>query len=528
MAPPVWPSTIRYIQPTDPVSSGIVNSPLATLAERTNYLKIITENITTNEFTYLSNVAVNQYTVAGQTVYWNSQTSEFGPTLAAWDDVLLNSDGTLRPSEKAVMAGILAYKHTTKTGSIILGGFVRNFTNLAGLFGTASPAKGIYYISADNPGQVTLTVPPLAILALQYCGDGNILIPTVRFEHSTHDHKKFELKDTKWLVANSTNFPNYGVPVGATYGYNYEAAGEEAVKAIFTLYPGIGSFQYQDTAFNIPNSMIYINENNIWWTDATAPAAYIDMYLTNPNSHGPNIVRAIKTNTTETLDITLVNGLATVDKKAFVATTGNAGFQVAKEITNLNEVKYGQVVEKITTGDGIVVSNHTGDEGQGIVEISLAEFSEKYIDANIVNLNNALEVTVEGAIYTALPAQRISSMLCTAPGQVWTGGTTKKAAIWLWARGPMGGGYPIPDITCEVTIYPPATSAGVLLPATTYTHTLSRVGSTVSNGYYLIETVSTDRVDVLSGSLVQYKLSLNNTTIYDQLILRQGIKIYAS
>lgn len=527
MAPPVWPSTIRYVQPTDPVASGIVNNPLATLAERTNYLKVITEAITTNEFTYLSNVAVNQYTVAGQIVYWNTSTNEFAPALAAWDDILLNPDGTLRPSEKAVIAGILAYKHTTKTGSIILGGFVRGFENLAGLFGTSSPAKGIYYLSADTAGQATQATPPLAILALQYCGDGNILIPTVRFEHSTHDHKKYELKDTMWLAANPVNFPNYDIPAGATYGYNYEAAGEEEIKAVFALYPGIGAFIYKSSADNIPDTTIYVNENNIWWTDVSAPLDNVYMYLTNPNSHGPNIVRAIKTDTPESLDITLVNGLATINKKAWTVSTGNAGFQVVKEIGG-NTIKYGQVVEKITTGDGIVVSNHSGDEGQGIVEISLAEFSERYIDADVVNLNNALEVTVEGAIYTALPAQRESSMLCTAPGQVWTGGTTKKVAVWIWARGPMGGGYSIPDITCEVTIYPPATSSGVLLPTTTYTHTLSRAGSTVSNGYYLIETVSTDRVDIPSGALVQYKLSLDNTTIYDQLILRQGIKIYAS
>jgi hypothetical protein len=527
MAIPAWASTIRFVKPTDPVSSGIVNSPLSTLASRTDYLKTIVENITTNEFNYLANVAVDTSTVAGNVVYWNSSTNKFCKSLAAWDDVLLNSDGTLRPAESSVVAGILAYKHTTGTGSVVLGGFIRGFANLLELFGTASPAKGIYYLSSSVAGTVTLTTPPLAILTVQYCGNGDILIPTVRFEHSTHDHKKYDLKDTKWLAANTTNFPNYPIPAGATFGYDYEAVGEETIKEIFTLYPGIGAFTYVTSAANIPDATIYVNENNIWWTDGTAPADDVYMYLTAPNSHGPNIVRAIKSNTTDVLNVTLVNGLATVDKKDWVETANNLGFQVVKEIGNDNTVKYGQVVEKIITGDGIVVTNQTGSDGQGIVSIGLEEFASRYIDADIINLNNALEVTVEGAIYTAFPSQRTASILSTVPGSVWTG-ASKKMSVWIWSRGPMGGGYTIPTITCEVTVYPQATTAGVLLPTTTFTHTLTHAGSTLSNGIYLIETALADRVDITSGALIQYKLSLNNTTQFDQLILRQGIRIYAS
>lgn len=527
MAIPSWASTIRFVQPTDPVSSGVVNSPLSTLAERTNYLKTIIEQITTNEFNYLSNVAVAESTVIGNVVYWNSTTNKFDKALAAWDDVLLNSDGTLRPSESSVVAGILAYKHTAGTGSIVLGGYIRGFGNLTELFGTSSPAKGVYYLSSSVAGTVTTSTPPLSILTIQYCGNGDILIPTVRFEHSTHDHKKYSLKDTMWLAANTTNFPNYAVPAGATYGYNYEAAGEETIKEIFALYPGIGAFTWVTFGENIPDATVYVNENNIWWTDGSAPTDDIYMHLTSPNSHGPNIVRAIKSDTTDVLDITLTNGLATVNKKDFVATSSNTGFNVVKEITDLNEVKYGQVVEKILGVDGITVTNHTGDEGQGIVELGLEEFASRYVDANIINLNNALEVTVEGGIYTAFPSQRTSSMLATAPGSVWTG-TDKKVAVWVWARGLMGGGYNIPDITCEVTIYPQATAAGVLLPSVTSTHLLSLSGPTLSNGIYLLETALSDRVDVTSGALVQYKLSLTNDTLFDVLLLRQGIRIYAS
>jgi hypothetical protein len=527
MSLPSWASTIRFVQPTDPVASSVVNSPLNTLAERTNYLKAIIENITTNEFNYLSNVAVADTTVAGNIVYWNSATNKFDRALAAWDDIFLNSDGTLKPSESSVIAGILAYKHTTGTGSIVLGGYIRGFANLSQLFGTASPAKGVYYLSSSIPGTVTQNPPPLSILTVQYCGDGNILIPTVRFEHSTHDHKKYNLKNTKWLAANTTNFPNYDIPAGATFGYNYEVAGEEEIKQIFTLYPGIGAFTYVVTADNIPDSTVYVNENNIWWTAGTAPAANIYMHLTAPNSHGPNIVRAIKSDTSDVLDITLTNGLATVNKKDWDTVSDSPGFQVVKAIGNDNVVTYGPVVEKLIVGDGIAITNQTGPSGQGEVTIGLEEFASRYIDADIINLNNALEVTSDGGIYTAFPSQRNSSMLTTTPGPVWTG-SDKKAAIWLWVRGLMGGGFAIPDITCEVTVYPQATSAGVLLPATTSTHLLSLAGPTLSNGIYLLETLATDRVTVSSGALVQYKLSLNNTTVFDVLILRQGIKVYTS
>jgi hypothetical protein len=527
--PPAWSSTIRFVKPTDPVSSSVVNSPLTTLASRTDYLKTIVEGITANEFNYLANVAVADSTEAGNVVYWNSATNKFDKGLAAWDDVLLNSDGTLKPAESAVVAGILAYKHTTGTGSVVLGGYIRSFSasSIIALFGTASPAKGVYYLSSSVAGTVTLTTPPLAILTVQYCGNGDILIPTVRFEHSTHDHKRYDLKDTMWLAANITNFPDYPIPAGATYGYNYEAAGEETIKEIFTLYPGIGAFTYVTTGANIPVATVFINENNIWWTDGSAPADDVYMYLTAPNSHGPNIVRAIKSDTPDVLDITLVNGLAAVNKKNWVESTANAGFQVVKAIGNDNTVEYGEVVEKIIVGDGIAITNHTGSEGQGVVSIGLEEFSSKYIDADIVNLNNALEVTVDGAIYTAFPSLRTSSMLATAPASIWTSGS-KTVAIWLWVRGLQGGGYPIPDITCEVTVYPQALTAGVALPTTTSTYLLGYAGSTANDMYYLLETALASRVAVTSGALVQYKLTLNNTGAFDVLILRQGIKIYTS
>lgn len=522
--PSSWKTTIPVIKETDPVKAYVVNKSVNAVAERTDYLRAVLDDVYSSEFTYVRSVAVEASTVQGQLVYWNADTRAFGAAIAQWDDTLLNSDGTLKPSDTSVVIGVLVNKFTDTTGSIVLGGYIRDFADKDALFGESAPVAGSYYLSGSNAGQVTLDTPPLAIMAVVYDGEGNLWLPTVRFEHSTHDHKKYELSDSLWIAANTTNFPSYDIPVGATYGYDLAHAPAEILE-IFTLYPGIASFTYVDTQAGIPDSLIYVNENNIWWTSVTAPTADIYMWLTAPNSHGPNIVRAIKTTTPERLDISLVNGMATVDLNEYDDVPNQSGYTVVKDIAGKNK-KRGPIVEKILDGEGIAITS-SGPVGQGIVEITLAEYSTKYIDASLINLNNALQYTYEDVMYSAFPAERESSMLGVAEVPKWKTATTKKMGIWLWMRGPHSGGVPLPDISVEVFVFPSPETSPQSMPTTPITFTLAGGTSTDNNKYYLMEATASQRIDVSSQSQVQYKLSLDNTsTSNDYLVLRQGIIIY--
>jgi len=523
--PGSWKSTIPPIEETDQVKASVVNKSINAVAERTDYLRAVLDDVYSAEFTYVRLVAVAPETEQGHLVYWDTANNRFDSALAKWDGVLLNADGTLKPSDEAVVIGILANKFTTTTGSIILNGYLREFADALNLFGTATPTAGTYYLSADTAGQVTQTPPPLAIMTVVSDGNGNLWLPTVRFEHSTHDHKKYELDSALWLSATVGHFPDYDIPVGATFGYDLENATDE-IKEIFTLYPGIAAFTYVATQAGIPDATIYINANNIWWTEVVAPAADIYTWLTAPNSHGPNIVRAIQTET-DSLTVTLVNGLATVNKTEYSLTEDAVGYTVVKDITEDNEKKTGDVVERIIAGEGLeLVSSSAPTAGQGVVEVALTEFSSRYIDASLINLNNALQYTVEDVLYTAFPANRESSMLGVAEVQKWNTSSTKKCGVWFWMRGPSAGGTPIPDIDVEVLVFPNPETTPQLIPGVPSTHVLSGAVTTANNTYYLVVTDEADRFDVTSQAQVQYKLSLDNSTVNDYLVLRQGIIIY--
>ena len=515
---PTWNNVIPYIIPGEQVAAGVVNRPLGVLAQRTDYLKAIYESITTNEFTYVANVAVSPDTAAGMLVYWDPVALCYSPALAAWSDTL-DQWGALIPADSAVVAGVLATKHTDYTGSIIIGGFIHAFASLTALFGTATPTVGKYYLSSSVPGQTTLTPPAMAQLVLVYEGGGDVLLPSVRFEKSTHDHRTYQLKSTMWLSANTTNFPNFDIPATALWGYNRFAAGEEEISAIFTLYPGEGFLMYNVTGSNIPPAEYILDQDDIWLTVAP-PANALDFYLTSPNAHGPGIVRAIQTTTPDELTVTLVNGLATIDKKTLPVTTGVAGFNVVKNITSTS-IEMGQVVEKVVSGPGIYISNYSGAEGQGVVEISQLEFSGRPIDASLINLNNAMEITTDGIIYTAFPKARNSSMTAVVPGSVW-GSSTKLAGVWLWVRGSTG----MPTVTVSVSVMafgPPGAGAVIHEPVT---HTISITGATDPNMYYAFETLTADRFQLVSGSLAQYTIAVNNTYGVDVLVMRQGIQVY--
>lgn len=516
---PTWNPVVPYIAAGERVAAGVVNRPMATLAERTDYLKAIYESVTTNEFTYISNVAVSPACAAGDVVAWSSVNEQYEPALAAWSDSV-DQYGALVPAESAVMAGILAVKHTELTGSVVTGGYIRNFQSLERLFGTATPAQGVYYMSASSAGKVTRDAPAMAVLALVYQGGGNVHIPTVRFEKATHDHKTYTLDSGMWLAANDTNFPNIPIPVDAEWGYNRFHATQEAVNAIFALYPGEAFLMNAADGTNILPEDYILDASDVWFKTVAAPADDITMYLTCPNSHGPGIVRAIQTNTPGELSVTLVNGLATVDKVAPAVYPDTAGYTVVKSVDS-EGVHTGQVVEKIVPGPGIHLSYYSGAPGQGVVGVELASVSSDPVDASLVNLNNAMEVTADGVIYAAFPSARTSSMTAVVKGPSWGVGTTY-GYIWMWVK----GADSMPEVSVSVSVMvfqaPGTGGAAISEPST---HTITITGATDASRIYAFQTAEADKFTVPSGSLIQYTLSVANTYGVDVMLLRQGLVV---
>jgi len=520
----MWTSIIKKIKDTDAVSSEILNAPITQLSDRTEFLRVILDNLTTNEFNYVRNVSLDRNTVVGQAVYYDINNKVFSSTLAKWSDTL-TSFGSLQPAPSSIFAGILVEKFTEQTGAIIINGYIKGFNHLSVLFGTSSPEAGIYYLSDSSEGKVTSIQPAMAAMALIYDGLGNILLPAINYDHSTHDHKKYLLLTTQWLSANATNFPEISIPSGATFGYDISVASDE-IKAAFNLYPGTASFSLYDSGTLLKDVEIFVNADTVWIT-TSIPTENISMYLSVPNSHGPNIVRSITTNTSDYLDISMSNGVVTINnKETGIDPDVDTGYMVVKDLVS-NRVKKGLVVSKIVPGDGINI-NSSDTLGHGEIEINLTEFTDRLIDASIINLNNAIELSSNGKVFTAFPGNRESTMVGVVNLPKWGIGT-RRLKMFIWVKGAEGvANAPIPEFTVNIYKYnkPTSTTGEDVYPSAVTKLIPEGTTATSPTKYYeRIVDIASDLL-VESEAQVQYELKLSAISSADYLIVRQGVLLY--
>ena len=515
-----WSNVVTNIKNTDPVEARIVNTPINQLAERTNYLKAILNNITASEFNYLSFMPVSATVEVGQAVYWDSANRRFGAVQAGWDDTL-SPYGSLLPAQSSYMTGILVSKHTGDTGAIVISGYISDFQNLEELFGEANPAAGVYYVSGDTPGQLTATAPPMTIPAVMYDGEGNILFMPTGSIVSQHDHHTYELLSSLWIPATAANFPDMNIPSGAQWGYDMENA-DPALNSLFTLYTGTGAFVLWESGTILNEDYIELTHENIWIKDSDVPLENVIAYIAYPNSHGPSIVRSVTTDTPEYISFVMQNGLLTVTmKELLLSDEEDPSYIVIKDIIK-NEKKMGPVVTQLLPGEGIDIASED-NEGHGICHVRLLSESDKLIDADIVNLNNAIQRTDDGLVYSVFPANRDSSMSLVVNVGKWGGGD-RGLKVRLWMRGTGGS---TPAFRLKIVVFPEATTDGVSLPTEVTALIDSGSLATSDDKYYLCETVIPDTsIKIPSGSQIQYNIEPVNRPSTDYLVLRQGITTY--
>jgi hypothetical protein len=518
---PTWKPIVTKIQETDAVKNTVVNLPLSQLAERTDYLKAIMENITASEFNYLSNMPVTAVAEIGQAVYWDSSNRRFGRALAAWNEDL-SAYGSLLPAETSYFAGILVGKHTGNTGAVIISGYISDFQNLEALFGEASPEAGVYYVSGDNPGQLTKEAPPMSIPAVMYDGQGNILMLPTGAIVSQHDHHNYTLDQTNWLPETNAQFDNMNKPDGAMYGYDLANA-DPALDALFTLYTGTGVFTLYESGTILNDTFLVFNEDNIWILDDEVPPEDIIAHIAYPNAHGPNIVRSAKSNTLNYLTLSIVNGLMTIDfVEPTTSDTEDTSYTVVKDIAN-NILYKGPVVTQLVIGDGLSFTSEDGD-GHGVCTLALTSETDVIRPADIINLNNAIQRTDGGLIYSVFPGGRDSSMTLAVDGGKWDG-DPRQLKIRLWIRGTADNAV-TPEFNLSVFVFPEASLAGVSLPTQYDTTIPAGAVSTDPSKYYLVEIDLADNVSVQSGSEIQYNIEPVDQPTEDLLILKQGITTY--
>ena len=515
-----WNSVVANIKNTDPVEARVVNTPINQLAERTNYLKAILNNITASEFNYLSFMPVSATVEVGQAVYWDSDNRRFGAAQAGWDDVL-SPYGSLLPAPSSYMTGILVSKHTGDTGAVVISGYISDFQNLESLFGEANPPAGVYYVSADEPGRLTPVAPPMTIPAVMYDGEGNILFMPTGSIVSQHDHHEYELLSSLWIPATEANFPDMLIPDDAQWGYDVYNA-DPSIHSLFTLYTGTGSFVLRESGTILNDSYIEFTPDNIWIKDTDVPLENVIAHIAYPNAHGPSIVRAVTTDTPDYMSFLMRNGLLTITMKELLTSdTVDPSYVVIKDIIN-NTKQMGPVVTQLIEGEGISITSEDG-EGHGTCVVRLISESDKIVDADIVNLNNAIQRTDGGLVYSVFPGNRDSSMSLVVNNGRWSG-ADRGLIVRLWMR---GTGNVTPAFRLKILVFPKATVDGVPIP--TEVTSLIDQGSiaTDTDKYYLCEAVIPHTLlSMPSESQIQYNIEPVNRPSEDYLILRQGITSY--
>jgi len=517
-----WKSIVKSIKEIDPVSADVVNFPLGQLTDRTGYLKAILDNIAAGEFNYIRNVPVSGATPRGSAVYWDTAERRFSGVLAAWDDDL-SPYGSLLPAESSYLAGILAEKHTDGTGSVIISGYIRDFADLGTLFGSASPAEGIYYVSGDVKGRLTTVPPPMTVPAVVYDGSGGVLLLPTGSIVSNHDHHKYTLLDDQWLAAIPENFPGMDIPSGAYWGYDKESA-DPSLLPLFLLYTGAGAFVLKDSGTILNDEYILFDEQNVWILDEDSPSEDIVAYIANPNAHGPNIVRAITTDTPEYLGFKVENGLCTATlKEPTVDEEEDDSIEAVKSIAG-NVVTKGKVVTQVIAGLGISLTSEDGD-GHGKCIINAVQGYGDMKDADIVNLNNAIQRTDGGLVYSVFPSGRDSSMTVVNNLGEWDG-SDRSLKIWLVLRGLTPAGNVTPAFDLKIFVFPRAWPAGVALPSEYVSSIPVGIVATDPGNYYLCEADLGNDLLVPSGAQIQYNIEPSVQPAQDYLVLRQGISTY--
>lgn len=487
--PTIWNRTVPLIVDGEAVEASVPNAATQVLADRTAALKSILDALEAGEQLVLKNAPLAANVPEGSAVYMSATTLEHDLALAAWQ-TLISSGGRLIPADSAVYSGIVISKSSDRVGNILMSGMgVLSGTGQTNLFNGATPVAGnLYWLSMLQAGTVQSADPLMAVRMLRYMGDNVVQVFPPQHEPVTHTHRQYTLDSGDWLVAAS--FPAAIVPVGASYGYDLTSVLSLAQNLAESLLPSVGEPVFVNVdntvlsltpGIHIFEDTLLLDENGIWWLNATGPDGNIDMTVTSADAKGQSLLHAIRSGNLG-ITTTVSNGLVTVTLNDFTETTGVAGHVVVKSFVG-QDAQRGPVVEKIQVGIGLVATSPEGN-GQGTVTIQQAVFQNMRIAAQLMNLNNAV-TDVDGVyVFTQFPTNRLSSAHCSA---VLPDLSTAAYQLVVWAQflSP-GSAQAAPDVS--LTLVPTPAAAGVT-PVAAAALVFPAFPVTVSAGdIYLLET----------------------------------------
>lgn len=431
-----WTSTVPYIQDAEDGSSAVLDRPLKVLAERTEWLKSRLDELTNKAAVVSQSVRVASTVVVGDLVYFNSATGQYEKALAEWS-ASFGAEGDLMPSDRAFVKGLVLAVNSSNTADILrMGDWTDAAVRLAVL--GASPDKGVYYLSATSPGGVTMDPPPLKSQVLVYEGGDTISFQVMGHPQPNHIHRQYDMAES-WLPVTDPEFTDMTIPTDAILGYDVPA--DSDLSQLFVLYPGsvtlCAKTIVDGTSLVLVDPDLYeVNRYGIWWMSADVdPTDFFDMKLFaySPLSYDEPVLRAAESITPESLTVQAAQGVLQITQLPFtqnsLVASATAVSSLSGRVQNMTPI-----VSSLLAGSGAHVANFSN----GKAVVSLESLIDAQIDADIYNLNNAVEDSSGDWISVLLPRGRVSTLTGRVPLPKLPTGIDYSVTAFAWVAGSSG------------------------------------------------------------------------------------------
>lgn len=553
---PTWPDTVTFIKNGEEGDQDTLNQPLTELTARTDYLKTRLDAWTNKSNLVAYKVATTADVEEGDLVYFDASCSSYARALAAWSGSYA-ARGELLASDEAYVKGVVLTKHSTSLADVLLDGLYSDQTLADAMLGP-SAEPGLYYLSAVDPGSATPEPPPLKVPAVTYLGDGSFIFKASDVFQPNHLHRSALLAEN-WLDASDPAFDGMAAPEGAVTGYDIDSDPE--FREWFAAYPGELTVVV-DGLVQAPG-VFRTTESNLWYvgemsresssssegyesdstsstSDSSASASSssemgadwpsgaesVVAYAYSPLIAGEPVLRTAGTDTPCELGVEAVNGKLVINAMPWSSVDAPADGKAVTGVVG-KTLRRAPAVSGITSSGGLKVVA----VGNGVYDVSAGDVVESTLDAELVNLDNVIELTDDPYFYYNFPKDRNASIMGRISMPSLSPANTYKAAVWVYRRGVIGAtaGAPVdfPAISVEMThLASPRGTSSVVIPVTTgLTTTLPVQSASVEADLYYAETPETDRLEVSSEGTLYIKLSMGSDA-YDKYITRFGALIY--
>lgn len=401
-----WKQQVRKYNDDTTFEQGPLNIPINDLIQRTDNLYERLNQVTDRNSMIIESVDISPDIDGCSVVYWNAEQDFYDRGKAVWSTTH-GPNGELQIAESGMIQGIILNVPVDGVGDILTGGtYTLTDAQKLKLFGPGEPDEGLYFLSAVDEGTVTNVKPATPVPVLYYTGLNRITVAIGAPPEHNHIHKNYTMAEA-WLGAANPQFDDMDIPAGAVWGY--DRASDAQVDELFMTYPG----DFVITVDGVIDGLFLVNSDNIWYMDAVDPNGFTDiqLFVSVPYNYGQPIIRAIQT-TEDDLDIQGENGVVTINVKPWEP---QASALSGEAVSYVNGREYGvtPVVSAIyPQGDSINVYKNPST-GEYVLSAGNPGIGNVY--AEVVNLNNAMQVTDGDYILLTFPENRTSSMVGKIP-----------------------------------------------------------------------------------------------------------------